>query len=129
MNSPRRSPRPLTQDEKEVLIELMRRAPLGAEEFVAQIEGCLIEPINDDASDFDLHVSSDAPLFHEDRLYSYTPVGASYLDTDGSAVDVIVWVGGGRIRTFELVKHTGEALIRGPRANDLFDFVIQPRNA
>ena len=129
MNSLRHPLRPLTQDEKEVLIEMMRRAPFGAEEFVAQIEGCMIGQINDDASDFDLYVSSDAPLFHEDRLYGNTPVGASYHDADGAAVDIIVQVGGGRIRTFQLVKHTAEPLIRGPKADGLFDFVIEPHDA
>lgn len=129
MNYPRHSLRSLTQDEKEVLVEMMRRAPLGAEEFVAQVEGCMIEQLNDDASDFDLHVSSDAPLFHEDRLYSYTPVGARYHDADGAVVDIIVQVGGGRIRTFQLVKYMPEPLIRGPKADGLFDFVIEPRNA
>ncbi|WP_133116893.1 hypothetical protein [Paraburkholderia acidicola] len=129
MNYPRHSLRPLTQDEKEVLVEMMRRSPFGAEEFVAQIEGCVIEQLNGDASDFDLHVSSDAPLFHEDRLYGYTPVGARYHDADGSPVDIIVQVGGGRIRTFQLVKHMPKPLIRGPKADGLYDFVIEPRNA
>jgi hypothetical protein len=112
-----------------VLVEFTQRAPLGAKEFVAQIEGCMIEQIDDDASDFDLHVSSDAPLFHEDRLYGYTPVGASYHDADGLTVDVIVHVGGGRIRTFQLVKYAMEPLLSGPKVYSLFNFVIEPRNA
>jgi hypothetical protein len=116
--------RRLSQDEINLVEQLLSRDVPGAELLRSQLCDSLVYPMNSDETILRFQTSPQA-VPAKVPYKQNVAVEASAKDTDGCRIEILLHVKDGLLYELEYVKIDGSSLLKRPLEKDLTDFIVR----